>query len=264
MNEGTTVRNIHTHCCRILIVLLVMAAGTIVSADRVRLRSGKVIEGTFTGADSRSVRVLLANGTRADVPVADIAGIEFTSRTPAPPPAAPTPARAPAPVTVPAKTILNVRLTEGIDVDSTKAGATFRSLVDDPVMLDGKVVIPRSAVVIVQAVSVAQSGAMKGSDKISLKANSITLGGKTYEIVTAYIETKGSGEGKKTARKVGGGAGLGAIVGGIAGGGSGAAIGAAVGGATGAVVASQGQEHLQLPAETRLQFQLNAAVTITP
>ena len=167
-------------------------------------------------------------------------------------------------MTVPAKTMLNVRLTEGIDVDSTKAGATFRSLVDDPVMLDGKVVIPRSAVVIVQAVSVAQSGAMKGSDKISLKANSITFGGQTYEIVTAYIEAKGSGEGKKTARKVGGGAGLGAIVGGIAGGGSGAAIGAAVGGATGAVVASQGKEHLQLPAETRLQFQLNAAVTIRP
>jgi hypothetical protein len=105
---------------------------------------------------------------------------------------------------------------------------------------------------------------MKGSDKISLKANSITFGGQTYEIATAYVESKGSGEGKKTARKVGGGVGLGAIVGGIAGGGSGAAIGAAVGGATGAVVASQGKEHLQLPAETRLQFQLSAAVTIKP
>ena len=257
-------RAIHAHSCRILVVLLILAAGTIVSADRVRLRSGKVIEGTFTGADSKTLRLLLPNGTRSDVPVADVAGIEFASRTPAPPPAAPTPARAPAAVTVPAKTMLNVRLTEGIDVDSTKAGATFRSLVDDPVMLDGKVVIPRSAVVIVQAVSVAQSGAMKGSDKISLKANSITFGGETYEIVTAYVETKGSGEGKKTARKVGGGAGLGAVVGGIAGGGKGAAIGAAVGGATGAVVASQGKEHLQLPAETRLQFQLNAAVTIRP
>ena len=46
--------------------------------------------------------------------------------------------------------------------------------------------------------------------------------------------------------------------------GQGAAIGAAVGGATGAVVASQGQEHLQLPAETRLQFQLSAAITVKP
>ena len=127
--------------------------------------------------------------------------------------------------------MVNVRLTEAIDVDGTKAGAMFRSLVDDPVMLDGKVVIPRSAVVIVQAVSVAQSGAMKGSGRISLKANSITFGGQTYEVVTAYVEAKGAGEGKKSARKIGGGAGLGAVVGGIAGGGQGAAIGAAVGGA---------------------------------
>jgi len=169
-----------------------------------------------------------------------------------------------APITIPANTIFNVRLTEGIDVDATKAGMKFRTLVDDPIMLDGRVIIPRGAVVIVQAVSVAQSGTIKGSDKISLKANSITFGGQTYEIVTAYIEAKGAGEGKKSARKIGGGVGLGAIVGGIAGGGSGAAIGAAVGGATGAVVASQGQEHLKLPAETRLQFQLSAAVTINP
>ena len=252
------------HLRRIMVVLLMLATGTVVSADRIRLRSGKVIEGTFTGADSSTLRLLLANGTRSDVPVKDVAGIEFSARTPPPAAAAPTPAKAPAPVTVPAKTMLNVRLTEGIDVDSTKAGMTFRSVVDDPVMLDGKVVIPRGAVVILQAASVAQSGAMKGSDKISLKANTMTFGGVTYEIVTAYVETKGGGEGKKTGRKVAGGVGLGAIVGGIAGGGSGAAIGAAVGGATGAVVASQGQEHLQLAAETRLQFQLTAAVTIKP
>ena len=36
---------------RILVVMLIVMAGTIVSADRVRLRSGKVVEGTLTGAD---------------------------------------------------------------------------------------------------------------------------------------------------------------------------------------------------------------------
>jgi hypothetical protein len=255
------------HNSRLLVVVLVLLAGTIASADRVRLRSGKVVEGMFTGADSGTVRLLLADGSRASFPVADVAGVDFTARTPpkaAPAAAAPSPARAPAPVTVPAQTLLNVRLTEAIDVDATKAGAAFRAVVDDPVMLDGKVVIPRSAAVVLQAVRVEQSGKIKGSDKISLKANSISFGGQTYEVVTDYVEAKGSGEGKKSARKIGGGVGLGAIVGGIAGGGSGAAIGAAVGGATGAVVASQGEEHLQLPAETRLQFQLSAAITVKP
>jgi hypothetical protein len=116
----------------------------------------------------------------------------------------------------------------------------------------------------VQAVKVEQSGKMKGSDKISLKLNSIGFGGMIYQVASAYVETKGKGEGKRTARKIGGGAGLGAIVGGIAGGGEGAAIGAAIGGVTGAAVASGGEEHLKLPAETRLQFQLSAAVNIRP
>ena len=101
-----------------------------------------------------------------------------------------------------------------------------------------------------------------GSDKISLKLNSVAFGGMVYPIATGYVESKGNGEGKKTARKIGGGAGLGAIVGGIAGGGEGAAIGAAIGGAGGAVMAASGEEHLKLPAETRLQFKLSAAVTL--
>jgi hypothetical protein len=165
-------------------------------------------------------------------------------------------------ITVPAGTAVNVRLTQDIDVDASFAGKTFKSLVDDPVTVGGSTVIPRGASALLQAVKVEQSGKMKGSDKISLKLHSITLGGYVYDVTTGYVESKGKGEGKKTARKVGGGAGLGAIVGGIAGGGEGAAIGAAVGGIAGAAVASGGEEHLKLPAETRLQFVLNAAVKV--
>jgi hypothetical protein len=258
--------------------LLVVAAGVSLSADRVRLRSGKVIEGMFMGADSRSVRILLDDGQVSEVPLADAVAVEFSARKPAPPPApkpaaapAPKPAAAPAPaaaapasraVTVPAGTPLNVRLTQAIDVDSSQAGMTFKGVVDDPVMIGGSIVIPRGATAILQAAKVEQSGKMKGSDKITLKLNAVSFGGMVHEVSSTYVESKGKGEGKKTGRKIGGGAGLGAIVGGIAGGGEGAAIGAAIGGVTGAAVAAGGEEHLKLPAETRLQFQLSAAVTI--
>jgi len=245
--------------------LLVLMVGATLSADRVKLKSGKIIEGMFVGADSKTVRILLDNGKVTEVGIADTVSVEFTPRKPPPPPAPPpNPATRPKPVQLPAGTTLNVRLTQGIDVDASKAGQSFKAIVDDPVMMNGSIVIPRGATAELQAVAVQQSGKMKGSDKISLKMNSIGFGGNVYPVATAYVETKGGGEGKKTARKVGGGAGLGAIVGGIAGGGSGAAIGAAVGGATGAVVASGGEEHLTLPAETRLQFQLTAAVNVRP
>ena len=263
-------------------VVLVVGMSVSLSADRVRLRSGKTVEGMFMGGDSKSVRVLLDDGSVSEIPLEEAIAVEFSARKPKPAPApapaakpaakpatapaaqAPAPAAAPKPVTVPAGTMLNVRLAQAIDVDTSATGQTFKAIVDDPVMIGGSVVIPRGASAVVQAVHVEQSGKMKGSDKISLKVNSIGFGGMVHEVTTTYVETKGKGEGKKTARKVGGGAGLGAIVGGIAGGGSGAAIGAAVGGATGGAIAAGGEEHLQLPAETRLQFQLTAAVNIRP
>jgi hypothetical protein len=251
------------HAVTALMGLLVLASDS-VSADRIRLRSGKAVDGMVIGADSTRVRVLLANGTRAEFPISDIGSIDFEPRNPSPPPAPPSPTGPRAAVVVPPGTIVNVRITQPIDVDASQAGMTFRSLVDDPVMVDGRVVIPRGSAAVLQAVQVQQSGAMKGSDKITLKANSVSFGGRVYEIATSYVEAKGAGEGKRTARKVGGGVGLGAVIGGIAGGGEGAAVGALVGGVTGAAVASAGEEHLKLPAETRLQFKLTAAVRIQP
>jgi tRNA-binding EMAP/Myf-like protein len=245
------------------ILVGIVAAGASLSADRVKLRSGKSVNGQFMSADVKIVRVLLDSGQIAEFKVEDITAVEFAPRkTPPPPP--PDPAKAPAPVTIPTGTALNALLTQAVDVDSTQTGMTFKALLDDPVMLGGKVVIPRNAAIVVQVAKVEQAGKFKGADKISLKANTISFGGRKYDIVTNYLEHKGEGEGKKSTRKIAGGAGLGAVVGGIAGGGTGAAIGAAAGAGAGAVVSAQGTEHLQLPAETRLQFTLSAAVTVQP
>ena len=246
--------------------LLLIGAGAVeLSADRARLRSGQVVEGMFMSADVKIVRLLLANGSIVELPVETVSALEFTPRKAPPAPVqAPDPSKAPKPVTVPAGTVISVRLTEALDVDAAKSGMTVKSLLDDPVMIGGAVIVPRGSPVVLQAVKVEQAGKMKGADKITLKANSLAFAGRRYEIVTTQVESKGSGEGKKTTRKVAGGAGLGAIVGGIAGGGTGAAIGAAAGAATGGIVASQGTEHLKLAAETRLQFTLSAAVVVQP
>ena len=172
------------------------------------------------------------------------------------------PAKPPTRITVPAGTVVNVRLTQDINVDVAQAGMMFKARVDDPVSVDARIVIPREAGAAVQAVKVAQSGDFKGADHVSLKLNTLTIGGRVYEVATEYAVVQGKGEGKRTARKVGGGAGLGAIVGGIAGGGEGALIGGVVGAAAGTAVAAGGEEHLQLPAETRLQFKLSSSFRV--
>ena len=228
-------------------VALGVATATL-SADKVRLRNGQSVTGSFLSGDAKVVRLLLANGQVAQFPVDDVAGLDFTPKPPAaPPPAAakpPEPAATPKPITIPQGTILTTRLTQDIDADSAKVGTKYKAILDDPVMMSGRVVIPRNATVEIQVTNVQNAGKMKGSDAVALKANTIAFGGAQYDIVTAQIESKGEGDGKKTARKIGGGAGLGAAVGGIIGGGKGAAIGAAAGGGagTGLVLATPGKE----------------------
>jgi hypothetical protein len=164
---------------------------------------------------------------------------------------------------VPVGTVLNVRTTQPIVVYSSHVGMRFRAIVDDPVMdARGHVVVPRGSAATLEAVDVQQSSNMKGRDRITLRVLSLHVGDRRYPVTSSSVELKGHSEGKRAARKIGGGAGVGAVVGGLLGGGTGAAIGATAGGTTGAVVAGSGKTHLSVPAETRLQFRLDAPVRI--
>src|SRR5690349_6411450 len=164
------------HSALVFTAVVAIAASVTLSADKVTLRSGQTVTGNFMSADVKIVRLLLANGKIAEFPVDGVTALEF-SRRKAPPAPAPNPAAAPKPITIPNGTVLNVLLSEAIDVDAAQAGHTFKSLLDDPVMLNGKVVIPRGSAVVLQAAKVEQAGKMKGADKITLKANSLAFGG---------------------------------------------------------------------------------------
>jgi hypothetical protein len=164
---------------------------------------------------------------------------------------------------LPVGTVLNVRTSQPIVVYSSHVGMKFRAIVDDPVMdVRGHVVVPRGSLATLEAVDVQQSSNMKGRDRITLRVLSLHVGDRRYPVTSSYVELKGHSEGKRAARKIGGGAGVGAVVGGLLGGGTGAAIGATAGGTTGAVVAGSGKTHLSVPAETRLQFRLEGPVRI--
>jgi hypothetical protein len=223
-------------------------------ADSLKLRGGKIIDGTLVGASARQLDFLPASGQTMSVPLDQVASISFSSPS-TQSPQAPPKSRA---ALIPAGTSFRIRTIDPIDVDVAQAGTHYRGTLDDPIMLGGNVIVPRGADVTLVAAKVAQGGRFKGSDLVEMKVDSILVRGKSYPVVTSVTETKSGGEGKKTAGKIVGGAGLGAIIGGIAGGGKGAAIGVLAGGAAGTAVAASGQPHLKIPPETRLQFELMA------
>jgi hypothetical protein len=260
--------------------LSLLTAGFL-TADTLRLRNGDIIDGTFLGGDTRQVKFIGPDGTVKTYFVGDLETISFLAPAavaapapaavaPAPPsaPARPTTVAASAPrvsassATIPAGTVISIRMIDSIDSDVTDAGERFRASIDDPVSVGGTVVIPRNADATVQVARVEQSGAISGSDEIALKLFNIVVDGRSYELATNYAEVKSSGKGASTAKTTAVTTGIGAIVGGIIGGGKGAAIGAGAGAGTGVAVSASRGKKLSIPSESRLDFVLRAPLTI--
>jgi hypothetical protein len=172
-------------------------------------------------------------------------------------PAVAAPAAASAgPVTeLPAGTTLVIRMIDDVDSERDRVGQEFRASIDEPVMLNGQVVIPRGADVIAKLIDDKEAGKISGRTELTIDLVSVQVNERMVDINTSEITRKGDSQTRRTAGLAGGGAALGAIIGAIAGGGKGAAIGAVTGaGAGGAVaVVTKGQK-VRIPSETRLEF----------
>jgi len=182
--------------------------------------------------------------------------------TPPPAPAAPPPPRT---VTIPAGTLLSVRLAETLDSGKLKAGDTFTATLDKPLIVDGFIIAERGARVEGRVLEAEQAGRVRGVSSLSIHVTRLhTSDGQVVQIPTDPFRKQGETSRGEDAKKVGIGAGIGAAIGAIAGGGKGAAIGAGIGGAAGAgtVAATRGRE-VVLPVETRLDFRVSGPVTIT-
>jgi hypothetical protein len=166
-------------------------------------------------------------------------------------------------ITVPAGTRILVRTVDYLDTKNRKSGERFTATLETNLQVNGMTVARRGTTVYGRLITAKSAGRFKGSSQLSLELTDIVLQGNPYPILTGPFEFKGSGEGKKTTRKVLGGTGLGAMIGGIAGGGAGAAIGAVSGAAAGTAIAgSKKGEQLTIPSESLLEFRLHQPASL--
>jgi hypothetical protein len=169
------------------------------------------------------------------------------------------------PVTVPAGTLVRVRLSETLDTARLQSGAYFQGTAAADVYSGGVLAIPRGAVLNGVVVESKKGGELGGSAVLQLDLTNLNLGGKVYPITTDVWSNKGPNKAGYTAANTVGGAAIGAIIGGIIGRGAGAAIGAGVGAGAGlATSAATNGPRLILPTETALDFHLTAPVTVQP
>jgi hypothetical protein len=161
------------------------------------------------------------------------------------------------PETLPAGTVVTVKLGSAVGSKLSQTGQRFTGTVAEPVEVNGRVAIPAGAPAEGVVSEAAPLGRFKGGALLRLRLES--AGGFP---VQATLTRSEKGKGKRSAVLVGGGAGLGALIGGLAGGGKGAAIGAVAGAGAGTGGAAfTGNKEIVLPAEAAIAFKLSQPAT---
>jgi hypothetical protein len=170
-----------------------------------------------------------------------------------------------APVTIPAGTLLRVRLSEPLDTKTLKSGTIFQATSAIDVYQNGVLAIPRGAVLTGQVVESKNAGDLGGSAVLRLDLTNVNLDGKIFPINSDVWSSKGPNKAGYTAGNTAGGALFGALIGGIIGRGAGAAVGAGVGAVGGlAVSGATSGPRIYLPVETQVDFHLTNPVTVQP
>src|SRR5438045_844426 len=81
-------------------------------------------------------------------------------------------------ITIPAGTPLHVSLNVGVSASKSEPGTEFSATLSDPIVVNGKTVLPQGAHVVGRVVDAKESGRVKGRASLSLALTSIVRNGK--------------------------------------------------------------------------------------
>jgi hypothetical protein len=184
-----------------------------------------------------------------------------------------------APGELPDGTVLKARLREDLSTLTTRPGTAFTAEVTEPVLRDGRVIVPAGAIVSGRVTSVHSGKRIGGLASIHLEPKSVTLpDGSEYALHARAIDTdrwndtKVDSEGtilrrENTKRNIavmslttGAGMATGAMIGGL----PGALIGAGVGAGVSTVVWLKQDRQADLPKDLGIVFSLTAPMAMTP
>lgn len=245
-----------------LAVFLVGFASVAAHASTLRLKDGRVLNGTYLGGTKDQVQFLI-NGNVKVFNTSDVASITFV-----------TPAQeanlASAPgltqtVTVPQGTQIMIRMIDSVDSKVNRPGDIFHASLAEPLKIGNVVVARKNADVYGKLVTVKSANRLAGKSELALELTGIrTVDGTIQTIDTGEYEAVGKSRTKQTVVHSVIGAAIGAVIGGVAGGGGGAAAGAGLGAAagTGVTLLTHGPQ-IRIPSETLLKFQLDQPFMIT-
>ena len=178
---------------------------------------------------------------------------------------------------VPEGTPLKVKLQTTISTFSSRVGDPFQGKTVDPVVIDGKTLIPAGSTIEGRVTKLSEPRRIKGKPSIGILPEHVVLpDGQRIMLNAVLVDTnipgtdvneeglfKGSGHDRRDQIEIAGGTGAGMLVGGLIGGGPGVLIGGAVG--AGATTTHWLVQHRSaiLPSGTQLMMELSRPMTMS-
>jgi hypothetical protein len=177
---------------------------------------------------------------------------------------------------VPEGTPLKVKLETTISTFSSKVGDPIQGKISDPVVVDGKTLIPAGSVVEGRVTKLSGPRRIKGKPTIGIFPEHIVMpDGQRYMLNAVLVDTdikgtdvneegmfKGSGHDRRDQIEVAAGAGAGMLIGGLVGGGPGLLIGGAVGASATTTHWLIQRRSAVLPSGTLLMLELSRPMTM--
>lgn len=180
---------------------------------------------------------------------------------------------------LPTGTALKMKLETTLATFSNKAGDPFSARVTEPVVIDGKTVVPIGTTVQGRVTKTNEPRRVSGKPTIAIFPETMTLpNGDRFMLNATLVDTnrrhgtdvntegqfKGAGHDGKDATEIGMGTGGGMLIGGLAGGGQGLLIGGGIGAAVTVTHWLAKHRSATLPAGTELVMELSRPMVMSP
>jgi hypothetical protein len=180
---------------------------------------------------------------------------------------------------LPTGTALKMKLETTLTTYSSKSGDPFSARVTEPVVLDGKTVVPIGTTVQGRVTRVADPRRVSGKPTITIFPENLVLpDGQRFMLNANLVDTnvgrgtdvnnegrfKGAGHDNKDLIEMGMGTGAGMLIGGLAGGGKGLLIGGGIGATATVVHWLSKHRSASLPAGSELVMELSRPLVMSP
>src|ERR1035441_52594 len=189
--------------CGLIVALCVTAIAA--RADSLELKNGSLIKGKFVGGTQTSISFQVGSSVQS-YDVADVRSLRFDSDAQGGSPSVPSKRRSvpssiekeenevaesSSSVTIPAGTRISVRTIDSIDSTRNRVGYRFQASLEEPLSVDGNVVVPKGADVYGRLEGSKETGTFTGRSELKLELTGIVVHGQTVPLVTGEYEVSG-------------------------------------------------------------------------